>query len=79
MTIAQKHNHDFQNGDFKQYDSKGNLLYFENAKGFWCWSAYDEYGNEIIYVNSDKYFHCKEYTSTGLKTHYSIVTGKHTV
>ena len=33
MTIAQKFNHDFDNGVFRLFDSNGNQTYYETSKG----------------------------------------------
>ena len=52
MTIAQKFNHDFDNGVFRLFDSNGNLIYLEDSKGSWYKYEYDSNGNQTYYETS---------------------------
>ena len=37
------------------YDTKGNVIYFENSDGFWVKWEYDNQGNQTYYEDSDGY------------------------
>lgn len=34
-----------------EYDSKGNIIYFENSEGNWVKTEYDDENNEIYFEN----------------------------
>jgi len=37
----------------KEFDSNGNVIYFEDSTGFWVKKEFDSNGNQIYYENSD--------------------------
>ena len=37
----------------KEYDSNGNLIYFENSNGYWSKQEFDSNGNRIYIKNSN--------------------------
>jgi len=53
MTIAKQHNHNFDKGDFRLFDGKGNEVYFESSTGYWSKREYDQKGNEVYWENSE--------------------------
>jgi hypothetical protein len=50
-TIAQQLN--IKEFPFIIRGSMGNVIYYENSKGFWYKREYDSNGNEIYYEDSD--------------------------
>ena len=38
----------------KEFDSNGNVIYFEDSTGFWVKKEFDSKGKEIYYENSDR-------------------------
>ena len=65
MTLAEKFNHNFENGAFKLFNSNGKLIYLENPNGYWFKYEYDLKGNQTYYENSNKYWSKYEYDSNG--------------
>jgi len=56
MTIAQLLKHDFKSkGLLSLYDSKGNLIYYEDSYGYWIKREIDSNGKENYYENSNGY------------------------
>ena len=51
MTIAQQLN--ITEFPFEIKDQSGNLIYFENATGYWSKREYDVDGSEIYFENSE--------------------------
>src|SRR6056300_134947 len=83
MTLAQAYKKQFGKVSypFEIYDSKGNMTYHEDSKGYWSKTEYDskgnqsktEYdskGNETYYENSTGNWSKTEYDSNGNETHY---------
>jgi hypothetical protein len=65
-TIAEQIKWDFKtNGDLEIRDKNGNLIYYENSKGFWAKCEYDSNGNTIYFENSDGFWAKCEYDSNG--------------
>ena len=51
-TLAQKANHNFDDGDFTIYDENCNIIYFEDLTGYWSKCEFDENNNKIYYEDS---------------------------
>lgn len=68
MTIAQQLK--IKEFPFKIKDSKGNIIYFENAKGYWYKREYDSEGNRIYFEDSDGYWIKREFDSKGNEVYY---------
>ena len=88
MTLAQAYKKQFGKVSypFEIYDSKGNMTYHEDSKGYWSKTEYDskgnqsktEYdskGNEIYYEDSAGNWSKREYDSNGNVTYYENSTG----
>jgi hypothetical protein len=75
MKLAEKFNHDFENGAFELFDSNGNEIYYEYSNGFWGKSKYDSNGNEIYHEDSDEWWYKNEYDSNGNKTYFENSNG----
>ena len=56
MTIAQLLKHDFKSkGSLFLYNDNGNIIYFEDSKGFWLKREFDSNNNQIYFEDSDGY------------------------
>lgn len=56
MTIAQKANHNFDDGDFELFDENGNNIYWENSEGYWIVQKFDDLNNKLLYKDSDGHY-----------------------
>ena len=65
MRLAKYFNHDFSKGSFFAYDSKGNEIYYEHWRGFWCKKKYNSNNNVIHYEDSKGYWYKREYDING--------------
>ena len=65
QTIAQQIKWDFTNGDLIIRDKNGNLIYFENSKGFCAKYEYDSQGNQIYFEDSKGDWVKQEWDSHG--------------
>ncbi len=70
MNLAEKFNHNFENGAFQMFNSNGNEIYFEHSNGYWRKSEYDSNGNEIYFEDSNEYWYKYEYDSNGNEIYY---------
>jgi hypothetical protein len=59
----------------REYDSKGNEIYYEHSTGFWAKREYDSKGNIIYFENSDGYWAKYEYDSNGNEIYYETSYG----
>jgi hypothetical protein len=50
---------------FEIKDSKGNLIYLEDSKGYWFKREFDSEGKEIYLEDSKGYWFKREYDSNG--------------
>jgi hypothetical protein len=62
-------------GDYV-YDTKGNVIYFENSNGSWGKWEYDANGNEIYGENSYGYWYKYEYDNQGNKIYFEDSDGE---
>jgi hypothetical protein len=75
-TVAQLLKHDFKSkGSLFLYNDNGNIIYFEDSKGFWSKREYDTNGNEIYYETSNVYWWKQEFDSNGNRIYYEDSTG----
>ncbi len=70
MNLAEKFNHDFENGAFRLFDPDGNQTYYEDSNGYWCKSEYDSNGNLTYYEDSNESWYKHKYDSNGNETYY---------
>ncbi len=75
MKLAQQSNHDFENGDFKLFDTNGNQIYFELSDGYWSKREYDSNGNLTYFEASDGYWAKQEYDSNGNEIYFEDSDG----
>jgi len=75
MTLAEKFNHNFENGIFSLYDSNGNQIYYEHSDGFWVKREFDSNGNEIYATNSSGTWCKYEYDSNGNEIYFENSKG----
>ena len=69
-TIAQKANHNFDNGHFRIFDENDNETYYETPNGFWEKWKFNENGNKIYYERSDGFWEKWEFDSFDFETYY---------
>jgi len=67
-TIAQQLN--VTEFPFTVEDSQGNLIYFENCKGYWYKLELNSQGNKIYYKDSNGFWDKREYDSQGNQIYY---------
>ena len=56
--------------NFFVYDSKGNLIYYEDNDDYWFKREFDNKGNKIYYENSESYWNKSEYDSNNNLIYY---------
>ena len=61
---------------FMIYDKKGNVIYFEDSKGYWSKREYDEKGNVIYYENSNGSWSKREYDEKGNEIYFEDSKGE---
>ena len=62
-TIAEQLNHDFDKGALELYDFNNNLIYCEDADGYWIKREYDTRNNLIHYECSNGFWGKRKYDS----------------
>jgi len=62
--------------EWREYDSKGNNIYFKNSNGLEEWREYDSKGNNIYSKDSDGLEEWREYDSIGNKIHFKNSDGE---
>ena len=60
----------------QEYDSNGNVIYYDNSDGLWEKREYDSNGNEIFTEYSDGYWTKIEYDSDGNLIYYENSDGE---
>jgi hypothetical protein len=67
---------DFLDSTYKtKYDEYGNLVYFENATGWWWKKEFDKDGNLLYSGDSTGMWIRKEYDENGNQTRYQNYLG----
>lgn len=59
----------------EKYDDKGNLIYFEMARGFWYKWEYDDRGNKIRQEDKNGFSWVAEYDEDNHQTYYEDAHG----
>lgn len=75
-TIAQQLN--VKEFPFEIKDSKCNLIYREDSKGYWYKREFDTKGNEIYFEDSDGYWSKREHDSNNNEIYYENSDGEFT-
>jgi hypothetical protein len=73
MTIAQQLK--IKNFPFTINDKNGNVIYFEDSKGFWIKREFDSNGNKIYFENSDGYWVKYKFNSNGNRIYFENSKG----
>ena len=61
---------------FKVYNEKGNVIYYENSKGYWAKWEYDKKGNMIYFESSNDYWGKWEYDKKGNAIYFENSDGR---
>ena len=56
-------------------DKNGNMIYYENSKGYWVKTEFDSKGNVIYWENSKGIWEKSEFDSKGNMIYYENSTG----
>ena len=55
---------------YYEYDSNGNMTYWENSEGLWVKREYDENSKTTYYESEDGYWYKQEFDSNSKLTYY---------
>ena len=60
---------------YEEFDSNGNIIYFELPEGRWWKRQYDSNGNQVYFENSNGLWTKREYDSKGFEIYYEDSSG----